>query len=163
MRYFFCGICSFLLAITCEGTCIIVTTAAVWAFAHFLCRLPAFGSRGWISPSFIKTPPRQATIRFGGLERIKFKIYPDGRVEETVIGIKGEECLKVTEEINDKLGKVVSTQNTEEMMEQPVTDQNKVYESNKAQWWMVKTAALLPYFAEEVETSSTDRRKTFAS
>ena len=68
------------------------------------------------------------------MERIKFKIYPDGRVEETVIGIKGEECLKVTEEINDKLGKVVSTQNTEEMMEQPVTDQNKVYESNKAQW-----------------------------
>lgn len=103
-------------------------------FAHFLCRLPAFGSRGWISPSFIKTPSRQAIIRFGGLERIKFKIYPDGRVEETVLGIKGEECLKVTEEMNDKLGKVVSTQNTEEMMEQPVTDQNKVYESNKAQW-----------------------------
>lgn len=70
----------------------------------------------------------------GGEQRIQFKIYPDGRVEETVLGVKGEECLKVTEEINEKLGKVISTENTTEMLEQPLNTENRVYESNKAQW-----------------------------
>ena len=70
----------------------------------------------------------------GGEQRIQFKIYPDGRVEETVLGVKGEECLKVTEEINEKLGKVISTENTTEMLEQPLNTEKRVYESNKAQW-----------------------------
>ena len=37
--------------------------------------------------------------------RVKFRIYPDGRVEETVSGIRGSDCTKVTEELNEKLGK----------------------------------------------------------
>ena len=46
--------------------------------------------------------------------RVKFRIYPDGRVEETVSGIRGSDCTKVTEELNEKLGKVTQTKPTEE-------------------------------------------------
>jgi len=34
-----------------------------------------------------------------GTQRIKFKIYPNGRVEETVYGVKGEQCLKVNSQL----------------------------------------------------------------
>jgi hypothetical protein len=54
------------------------------------------------------------------IERIEFKIYPDGRVEEKVIGIKGENCQKVTEKINKVLGEVIQSEPTEEMFEQEV-------------------------------------------
>lgn len=56
----------------------------------------------------------------GHIEQIEFKIYPDGRVEETVRGIKGGNCHKVTEEINKHLGEVVASAPTEEMFEQEV-------------------------------------------
>ena len=57
----------------------------------------------------------------GALETIEFKIYPDGRVEESVRGIKGNNCHTVTEKINEKLGKVIETRPTEEMFEQDIT------------------------------------------
>ena len=38
---------------------------------------------------------RSAVKAHGGIQRIEFKIYSDGRVEERVFGVKGEECLKV--------------------------------------------------------------------
>mmetsp|Transcript_28292 Transcript_28292/g.56986 ORF Transcript_28292/g.56986 Transcript_28292/m.56986 type:complete len:112 (+) Transcript_28292:153-488(+) len=69
-----------------------------------------------------------------GTQRIKFKIYPNGRVEETVYGVKGEQCLKVTEEVNAKLGKVVATQETEEMIQEEVSVTNEVYAENKDSW-----------------------------
>jgi len=56
----------------------------------------------------------------GSIETLEFKIYPDGRVEETVRGIKGGQCEKVTEKINEALGKVVQSAPTEEMYEQNV-------------------------------------------
>ncbi|CAB9511612.1 Protein of unknown function (DUF2997) [Seminavis robusta] len=56
----------------------------------------------------------------GAIEQIQFKIYPDGRVEETVRGVKGGNCQKVTEKINEQLGKVVDSAPTEEMFEQEV-------------------------------------------
>lgn len=56
----------------------------------------------------------------GGLERIEFKIFPDGRVEETVLGVKGDSCLEVTREINEKLGNVISTTPTEEMHQEEI-------------------------------------------
>merc|ERR1712087_785805 len=63
----------------------------------------------------------------GKLEQIEFKIYPDGRVEETVRGIKGGECHKVTDKINELLGEVVDSSPTEEMFEQEiVTDQTLI-------------------------------------
>lgn len=56
----------------------------------------------------------------GRLERIEFKIFPDGRVEEKVQGVQGDQCLEVTREINEKLGNVISTTPTEEMYQEEV-------------------------------------------
>jgi hypothetical protein len=56
----------------------------------------------------------------GSIEQIEFKIFPDGRVEESVRGIKGGNCHKVTDTINEQLGKVVDSSPTEEMYEQEV-------------------------------------------
>ncbi len=56
----------------------------------------------------------------GRMERIEYKIYPDGRVEEKVLGVKGEDCLEITREINEKLGEVISTTPTEEMFEEEI-------------------------------------------
>lgn len=57
----------------------------------------------------------------GGIEQVEYKIFADGRVEETVRGIKGNNCHKVTDQISSKLGEVVATSPTEEMYEQEVT------------------------------------------
>jgi len=56
----------------------------------------------------------------GSIEQIEFKIYPDGRVEETVRGVKGGNCHTVTEKINEALGKVIASAPTEELYEQEV-------------------------------------------
>ena len=68
----------------------------------------------------------------GSIEQIEFKIYPDGRVEETVRGVKGNNCHKVTEAINEKLGEVVASSPTEEMYETEVTvnEQVSITDSN---------------------------------
>mmetsp|Transcript_2566 Transcript_2566/g.4256 ORF Transcript_2566/g.4256 Transcript_2566/m.4256 type:complete len:110 (-) Transcript_2566:77-406(-) len=79
---------------------------------------------------------RSAVRTFGGIQRIEFKIYSDGRVEERVFGVKGEECLKITEEINNKLGEVVISQPTEEMVQQDnaLENENVVYEQKFSEW-----------------------------
>jgi hypothetical protein len=64
------------------------------------------------------------------MEQIEFKIFPDGRIEETVRGIKGGECHKVTETINKSLGKVVATAPTEEMFEQEVVIEETIKVQN---------------------------------
>lgn len=70
------------------------------------------------SPSFLKMSDS------GSVEQIEFKIFPDGRVEETVRGIKGKNCHQVTADINEALGNVIDTSPTEEMYEQElVVDQ----------------------------------------
>lgn len=51
---------------------------------------------------------------------IEYTIYPDGRVEQLVKGIKGPKCLEVTKEINEKLGEVTETKPTPEYYEQEV-------------------------------------------
>lgn len=65
----------------------------------------------------------------GAIERLEFKIHSDGRVEETVRGVKGNNCNKVTEKINEKLGKVVATSPTEEMFQEEVKVTQKIYQS----------------------------------
>ena len=62
----------------------------------------------------------------GSIEQIEFKIHPDGRVEETVRGVKGNNCHKVTEAINEKLGEVVASSPTEEMFESEVSVNEQV-------------------------------------
>ena len=53
-----------------------------------------------------------------------------GRVEETVRGIKGNNCAKVTETINSQLGEVVASRPTEEMYEQEVKVDQTLYETD---------------------------------
>ena len=66
----------------------------------------------------------------GQLERIEFKIYPDGRVEEIVRGVKGANCHKITEDINKALGVVISTTPTEEMFEEEIVVNQKITQSD---------------------------------
>ncbi len=66
----------------------------------------------------------------GQIEQIEFKIYPDGRVEETVRGVKGGNCHKITEDINAALGVVISSSPTEEMFEQEVVVNQKITQSD---------------------------------
>lgn len=63
------------------------------------------------------------------MEQIEFKIFPDGRVEEIVRGVKGNNCHKVTEDINNALGKVVASQPTEEMYEQELVVEQTLTET----------------------------------
>jgi hypothetical protein len=67
---------------------------------------------------------------YGSIEQIEFKIYPDGRVEELVRGVKGNNCHKVTEKINEQLGEVVSTRTTEEMYEQELQVTQTLYNTD---------------------------------
>ena len=67
---------------------------------------------------------------YGNIEQMEYKIYPDGRVEELVRGIKGNNCHKVTQSIHEQLGEVVATQPTEEMYEQEVQVSQTLYNTD---------------------------------
>ena len=45
---------------------------------------------------------------------IRFRIRPDGRVEETVEGLAGQGCQQLTERIESRLGTVQQRQETSE-------------------------------------------------
>ena len=45
---------------------------------------------------------------------IRFRIRPDGRVEETVAGVVGQGCQELTERIESRLGTVQQRQETSE-------------------------------------------------
>jgi hypothetical protein len=47
-----------------------------------------------------------------GQQTIRFRIRPDGRVEEVVEGVVGEACLALSERIEAQLGSVQSRQPT---------------------------------------------------
>jgi hypothetical protein len=51
---------------------------------------------------------------------IRFRIRPDGRVEELVEGVQGMACEQLTEQIEARLGSVQQRQPTAEAYEQPV-------------------------------------------
>ena len=70
----------------------------------------------------------------GSMEEIEFRIYPDGRVTEVVRGVKGENCEKITEAINNQLGNVVASQPTEEMFEQEVVIDQTIQEKADGGW-----------------------------
>lgn len=65
----------------------------------------------------------------GSIEQIEFKIHADGRVEETVRGVKGNNCHQVTEKINEALGKTIASEPTHEMFEQEVKVTQKIYQA----------------------------------
>ena len=68
-------------------------------------------SRRLLSRQYNRTARSYLTFSF---------FFPDGRVEEKVVGVKGQQCLEVTRELNQKLGNVISTQPTEEMYEEEI-------------------------------------------
>jgi hypothetical protein len=70
-----------------------------------------------VSPTSYRQTSTSLASDLGKVEQIEFKIYSDGRVEETVRGVKGNNCHKVTEKINESLGKVVASEPTEELYE----------------------------------------------
>eukprot|EP00173_Palmaria_palmata_P001905 Plantae.Rhodophyta-Palmaria_palmata.ctg21393.p1 GENE.Plantae.Rhodophyta-Palmaria_palmata.ctg21393~~Plantae.Rhodophyta-Palmaria_palmata.ctg21393.p1 ORF type:complete len:120 (-),score=4.93 Plantae.Rhodophyta-Palmaria_palmata.ctg21393:42-401(-) len=82
--------------------------------------------------------PRRATITAQSSQNqnqrqiIEYIVRPDGRVEEKVLNVDGQECLEITNEINEKLGEVVSTKLTEDYFKDPqtITEHN----INKETW-----------------------------
>ncbi|MEB3325663.1 MAG: DUF2997 domain-containing protein [Cyanobacteriota bacterium] len=54
-----------------------------------------------------------------GQQTIRFRIRPDGRVEEVVEGVAGEGCLALTERIEAQLGTVQQRQSTAEAFQSP--------------------------------------------
>lgn len=60
-------------------------------------------------------------------EILEFVIHPDGRVEETVRGLKGDQCLALTEILEDKLGRVTQRQATAEQYEQTVQSEQQTW------------------------------------
>ncbi|MEB3319198.1 MAG: DUF2997 domain-containing protein [Cyanobacteriota bacterium] len=68
-----------------------------------------------------------------GEQTIRFRIRPDGRVEEVVEGVVGEACLALSERIEDQLGSVQTRQSTAAAFQtipltaqHPLTDQPAV-------------------------------------
>jgi len=51
---------------------------------------------------------------------IAFKIGPDGEVTFEVKGVKGADCLALTQDLEEELGVVVSREKTSEYYEEPV-------------------------------------------
>lgn len=84
-------------------------------------------------PSSCRTPTTTTRLQ-GRIEQIEFKIYSDGRVEEVVRGVKGENCQGVTETINEALGEVILSNPTEEMFEQDVVIDQTLTESVGDSW-----------------------------
>ena len=63
-------------------------------------------------------------------ERIKFRILQDGTVEETVEGINGDACEKITEELEKKLGNLHHRVHTSDYYKQEVENVTLQYDQN---------------------------------
>jgi len=59
---------------------------------------------------------------------LRFKIYQDGRVEETVEGFVGNSCNDATKNLEDALGQVTIKNKTSQSF---ITDQNKTLKTLK--------------------------------
>ena len=57
------------------------------------------------------------------MQEIEFIIYPDGRVEERVIGVKGENCQQLTAKLNEALGEDAPQTVSEEAEPPAMTDE----------------------------------------
>ena len=59
---------------------------------------------------------------------VRFRILPDGRVEERVEGVTGDACLQLTDRLESALGTVERRQPTSEAFTstQPVTQSQSV-------------------------------------
>lgn len=105
-----------------------MNTVAIYIFVTLA--LLQSTANAFLSPS-LRASNQSTRLHEGNIEQIEFKIFPDGRIEETVRGIKGGNCHKVTEEINKSLGKVVDSKPTEEMYEQEIVIEQTVKIQNE--------------------------------
>ena len=64
-------------------------------------------------------------------ERIKFRILQDGTVEETVEGINGDACEKITEELEKKLGNLHHRVHTSDYYKQEVENVTLQHDQNQ--------------------------------
>ncbi|KAL1523274.1 hypothetical protein AB1Y20_018224 [Prymnesium parvum] len=78
------------------------------------------GASGGSTARWLRPHAPRAIMPAMGMEELEFIIHADGRVEERVRGVKGQDCNAVTSEINKQLGEVYATKPTEEMYEQKV-------------------------------------------
>jgi len=60
------------------------------------------------------------------MPKIKFIIKPDGKIEEHVMGARGEKCVKLTQSLERALGEVVSRQYEMEFFEEAPTEATQV-------------------------------------
>ncbi|MFM7464784.1 MAG: DUF2997 domain-containing protein [Cyanobium sp.] len=68
-----------------------------------------------------------------GQQTIRFRIRPDGRVEEVVEGVAGEACLALTERIEAQIGSVQQRRSTSEAFQSnPLTAQQPLVEHPSA-------------------------------
>ncbi|MGF1512917.1 MAG: DUF2997 domain-containing protein [Elainellaceae cyanobacterium] len=66
------------------------------------------------------------------METLEFIIYPDGRVEEKVSGVKGRSCAQVTEALESQLGTVVHQEQTSDYFNAPVHQASTVAQAANA-------------------------------
>eukprot|EP00591_Stephanopyxis_turris_P002672 CAMPEP_0195520530 /NCGR_PEP_ID=MMETSP0794_2-20130614/17109_1 /TAXON_ID=515487 /ORGANISM="Stephanopyxis turris, Strain CCMP 815" /LENGTH=127 /DNA_ID=CAMNT_0040649911 /DNA_START=119 /DNA_END=502 /DNA_ORIENTATION=- len=91
------------------------------ALIGLICTIKSPSVHGFgVTPPSFKSNQSVRSTHLKAIEQIEFKIFPDGRIEETVRGVKGDNCHKITDEINQALGEVVATSPTEEMYENEV-------------------------------------------
>jgi hypothetical protein len=69
------------------------------------------------------------------METVEFTIYPDGRVEEKVVGIAGSACEVVTQAIEAKLGKVVGRTMTAEAFQTQANSANQTIVNTNPSGW----------------------------
>lgn len=67
------------------------------------------------------------------METLEFIIYPDGRVEEKVSGIKGHSCAQVTEALEEQLGTVLHQRQTADYFS-ATTQQDSTVSQSATSW-----------------------------
>ncbi|MGD1937851.1 MAG: DUF2997 domain-containing protein [Cyanophyceae cyanobacterium] len=69
------------------------------------------------------------------METLEFIIYPDGRVSEQVTGIKGTDCMGITDEIEEQLGRVLSREATAEQFANNALDEDASVSQSQFSGW----------------------------
>ena len=64
-------------------------------------------------------------------EKIKYIIRQDGSVTEEVIGVKGAQCLDLTEKIENRLGDIEWRKETDEFYQTTTVEENVTLQQNQ--------------------------------
>ena len=71
------------------------------------------------------------------METLEFVIYPDGRVQEAVIGLAGSSCTEVTSEIEAQLGHLITQDLTSDFFTISSAETTQVISQGATEklWW----------------------------